>query len=349
MPYFLINFDIKSSKNSQRYPLPGSLDLAVLDESFALTEQCRVAFSDIKDPSVGEVLRSWGAVIEAVVSVLSQTDDRALIFPSRSHLDLFHIIKQKCKLHTKSNGNAFFERRSVGDGDSYAGANEASISFDDMISAVQMLGAESESESEHPGYLLNWIQKKKPQNVKAEKQTSYKYMGDTRTNVFHELKSACLSEIPKDNLRGLGKDPRKVGFTACATCLQGFTPPALPYSTTRKPQVHVSKKPLAVKKSKLEIMREQIKRLSEEYGMHAEFHGSRVYITTVAGEWYFDYNNRPIRLRHKNAEKWRDRNGKLIGHFHTQPYQFHAPLQVLAYIRNHERLEVQRSLETEQS
>ena len=79
--------------------------------------------------------------------------------------------------------------------------------------------------------------------------------------------------------------------------------------------------------------------------MHAEFHGGMVYITTIAGEWYFDYNDRPIRLRHKNAEKWVDRYGQDTGHYHVQPYHFHAPLQTLAYIRNHEQFEIQRLME----
>jgi len=341
MLYFVISFDIENSHDGLRYPIPGFLDLAVLDGSFSLKEQRRIPFSDIKDSSDEELLRGWSSVIEVVVTVLAQTDDRALIFPSKSHLDLFHIIKQKCKHRTKSKGNAFFKQRSISDDDSYADVNEVRISFGDMISAVQMLG--KKSISEHPDYLLYWTPNKKPQKIQAEKQTSYIFMGDTRTNVFHELKSACLGIIPKENLRGLGRDPRKVGFTACSICLQKFTPPAI----TKKPQVNVSKKGFVCGRSKSEIMREQINILSEEYGMHAEFHGSMVYISTIAGEWYFDYNDRPIRLRHKNAEKRLDRYGKPIGHYHAQPYQFHAPLQVLAYIRNHERLEVRRSMDTE--
>jgi len=283
---------------------------------------------------------SWSAVIEAVVSVISQTDDRTFIFPTKGHLDLFHIIKQKCKLKTKSNDNAFLIRRKLYDvTDAYQ--HEENISIDKMVSIVQAAGTKSTLED--TGYILYWIPRKKSKKEQVEKQTSYIYMGDTRSSVFHELKSVCLSKVPKEYLRGLGKDPRKVGFNACLICLKQFAPPAIP----KMPTVKNSKKSSASGKSKAEIMRSQIKILSEEYGMHAEFHGSMVYITTMAGEWYFDYNDRPIRLRHKNAEKRLDRSGQPTGHYHAQPYQFHAPLQVLAYIRNHEQLEVRRLMGVE--
>jgi len=96
-------------------------------------------------------------------------------------------------------------------------------------------------------------------------------------------------------------------------------------------------------------MREQIKVLSEQYGMHVEFIGGMVYITTIAGEWHFDYNDRPIRLHRKNAEKRLDRHGKLIGYYHLQEYSFHAPLQVLAYIRKHEQAAVRRLMDVDMS
>jgi len=46
MLYFVISFDIENSHDGLRYPLPGFLDLAVLDGSFSLKEQRRIPFSD---------------------------------------------------------------------------------------------------------------------------------------------------------------------------------------------------------------------------------------------------------------------------------------------------------------
>lgn len=78
--------------------------------------------------------------------------------------------------------------------------------------------------------------------------------------------------------------------------------------------------------------------------MKAEFRSGTAYITTYAGEWYFAYNDRPITLYHKNSIPVKGRNGDLIRHSHIQPVELYAPLQALAYIRNHEAAEERRLL-----
>ena len=67
---------------------------------------------------------------------------------------------------------------------------------------------------------------------------------------------------------------------------------------------------------------EKLESVCRKYGMKAEFRSGTAYITTYAGEWYFAYYDRPI----------------------TQPVELYAPLQALAYIRNHEAAEERRLL-----
>ena len=310
-----------------------------MDKSFTLKDRQCIPFPPLDDFSDNSLLISWNTVLELVISILAQTDERALIFQTKGHLNLFHIVKSKLGHHTKSTGNGFFMPRDTSNEASDIAYNKISISLDKMISIVQLLGRKAVSE--HPEYYLYWTPgKKSRKKQEVEKLTSYLYMGDTRTNLFHEKKSECVQKIQKEFLRGLGKDPRKVGFTACPICLKSYIPMAI----TKTPTISVPEKPSTGGQSKAEIMRAQIKALSEQYGMHVEFHGSMAYVTTIAGEWYFDYNDRPIQLRHKNANPRLDRNGKPLGYYHVQHYRFHAPLQVLAYIRNHERLEVERMM-----
>ncbi len=89
---------------------------------------------------------------------------------------------------------------------------------------------------------------------------------------------------------------------------------------------------------------EKLGSVCRKYGMKAEFRSGTAYITTYAGEWYFAYNDRPITLYHKNSIPAKGRDGSLIRHSHIQPVELYAPLQVLAYICNHEAAEERRIL-----
>jgi len=247
MLYFLFSFDIERSQEEQRYPLPRFLDIAVLDEYHSLKEQCRVPFFDVHSLSDEKLLSSWKAVMEVVASIIAQTDERIFIFPSKSHLDLFHVIKQKCKIKTRTKGNAFLVRRKYYN-DTDSGLHDEGIPIDEMISAVQMDA--DKNLSDDPDYILYWAPGKKPPSEQIVKQTSYIYMGDTRSMVFHEKESVCLSNVPKEHLRGLGRYPEKVGFVACSVCLGHMRIQAV----ANKSPVNVSQRVLAGGRSKSEIM-----------------------------------------------------------------------------------------------
>jgi len=302
-------------------------------------EQKRISFADIEDTSDEALLQSWKGVFEAVMSFVSQAEERVFIFPSKSHLELFHIIKSKTGFRTQSKSNAYFKSHKAYEDIFFS----ESLSIEKMIAVVQIMGAMQKPE--HPDYYLVWSKKKKTQSEHILANTSYSYIADIRTGLFHDLKSFCLNGVPGEFMRGLGKRPLKTGFKPCPICIGKYMLPV----TDITPTPSIDKKKALAHQSKSEIMRSQIRALSVQYGMHAEFHGSMVYVTTIAGEWYFDYNDRPIKLKHKNSEKRLNRYGKPTGHYHNQELTFHAPLQVLSYIRRHEQAEIRRMMEDEEN
>jgi hypothetical protein len=89
-------------------------------------------------------------------------------------------------------------------------------------------------------------------------------------------------------------------------------------------------------KTKDEIMRAELTYICEQYGMHLRFKSGLVYVTTVSGEWYFAYNDRPIKLRHKNHVEKYVSLGKRYDNYHLQNKTFPSPLHVILYIRSHE-------------
>ena len=84
-------------------------------------------------------------------------------------------------------------------------------------------------------------------------------------------------------------------------------------------------------------MRQSLAELADRHRMHISFVGSNAVVTTIAGEWYFNYNIRPIQLHHKNNERRTDCYGRSTGHYHIQNVHPETPLEAMAYIYHHER------------
>ena len=103
-------------------------------------------------------------------------------------------------------------------------------------------------------------------------------------------------------------------------------------SGENKTQKYVTRKP----PTKAQTMQKQIAAVCEEHGMHAEFTGGTAFITTVAGEWFFAYNDRPIRLHHKNYSDDEMKANRRNDLYHLQDVRFASPLQALRYISKHD-------------
>lgn len=92
-----------------------------------------------------------------------------------------------------------------------------------------------------------------------------------------------------------------------------------------------------VYKSRDEVFQDAIQELCDRYLMHVKFKGGIAFITTISGEWQFRYNDRPILLFHTNAFK-----SKGKGDLHNQNMRFYSPVDVIRYIRFHERERTER-------
>ena len=90
-------------------------------------------------------------------------------------------------------------------------------------------------------------------------------------------------------------------------------------------------------KSRDEVFQDAIQELCDRYLMHVKFKGGIAFITTISGEWQFRYNDRPILLFHTNAFK-----SKGKGDLHNQNMRFYSPVDVIRYIRFHERERTER-------
>lgn len=97
-----------------------------------------------------------------------------------------------------------------------------------------------------------------------------------------------------------------------------------------------------VYKSRDQVFQEAIRELCDRYLMHVKFKGGVAFITTVSGEWQFRYNDRPILLFHSNEFK-----SKRGGDLHNQNMRFYSPVDVIRYIRFHDRERAERLLSEE--
>lgn len=93
----------------------------------------------------------------------------------------------------------------------------------------------------------------------------------------------------------------------------------------------------SIYKSKDAIFQDALTELCDRYKMHVRFKGGIAFVTTIAGEWQFRYNDRPIQLFHSNSLK-----GK--GDLHNQNIRFYSPVDVIRYIYFHEKNRLQREM-----
>ncbi len=166
-----------------------------------------------------------------------------------------------------------------------------------------------------------------------------KYIVDKRTLICHFTWCDRASEIPEEFQLKVAHIPFQGRIALCTNCFRDKTreQQLKTYLKTCKPG------------SKNDIVSKAIVAYCEKLGIHAEAKAGVAYITTVAGEWYFTYNDRPIILHHKNAEKRYDAHGKeKKNQYHIQEQKFYSPAHALAYIAIHDRPERALAIAVEQ-
>lgn len=158
------------------------------------------------------------------------------------------------------------------------------------------------------------------------------FIGDKSNMLYHRKDSSCVEDITRLNLVACGPDPVSQKFKPCPRCKPEPVPPE------QRKKVHG-------KRTKSGTLQKAMGSVAEQYQMHIEFVGPNVYVTTIAGEWFFDYNTRPITLHHKNEELWYSQMGRGRGHYHVQDKSFSSPMLALAYIYHHEQAAIRRAFQ----
>lgn len=156
------------------------------------------------------------------------------------------------------------------------------------------------------------------------------FIGDKSKKLYHAKNCPCISQIVKKDLEACGANPEFHGFKPCCEC---------------KPTPVAVKKDRSAPKSRSELMRQALAELADRHGMHIAFKGGAALVTTIAGEWFFDYNQRPVQLHHKNNDLRLRADGTPNGHYHVQALTFPTPMTALAYIYHHERAAERRAFD----
>lgn len=148
------------------------------------------------------------------------------------------------------------------------------------------------------------------------------FVGNSSRKYYHTKDCPYISLIVKKDLVACGPNPEFQGFKPCPEC---------------KPVPVAVKKDRPALRTKSELMRQALAELADRHGMHVTFKGGSALVTTIAGEWFFDYNQRPICLHHKNNDIRLRPDGTPNGHYHVQTLTFPTPMAAMAYIYHHER------------
>lgn len=151
------------------------------------------------------------------------------------------------------------------------------------------------------------------------------FIGNKKKLIYHQKDCPLVDSIVNADLIACGQNPENKGYKPCPYCKP------IPIDTQRRKR---GDEPAV---SKAEMMRRAMSDLATRRLMHIEFVGDNAFVTTIAGEWYFNYNIRPIQLHHKNLKARVDKHGKSTGFFHQQKLVFETPMEALAYIYQHER------------
>ena len=182
-------------------------------------------------------------------------------------------------------------------------------------------------------------QARNPHLTKMRRMTCYIFLGDSSNMTFHRKNCTLLENTKPRTLCGLGLNPKKK-WRPCSECKprvyrnnkKHFNKiPYVPVTTAVLWALWEEKLEQIAMRSettKAELLGMQLKMLCEEKGIFAEIWGSVIYMTTISGEWYFNFIGRPIKLLHRD-HKWN--NG-----FHRQEKDFTTPIKVLSYIQKHD-------------
>jgi len=168
--------------------------------------------------------------------------------------------------------------------------------------------------------------------LKLRSDKSVYFIADLESKLYHEKNCCWLDMIPEESIQECGRYPEKKGFISCQDCKPFSGYYRILELDKQAKEYYLMKK----QDSKAEIIGKALEKICQGFGFHGKAYGGVIDVTTALGEWYFMYNDKPIKLRHKN-------NRRGLG-YHIQHPSFESPVDALIYIRNHEYDNIERAI-----
>lgn len=301
-----------------RYDVPESIKIIQYEDKNKLCE------SEILPNTIatnGEELTGWESIFCELSNYVVPDENNIFIFPSRYYQTNLFKAKKKFKYHLGLSGSGFLN------------LPEEENNFEKL----EELFVEKLNETNGiPDFISLAKPKREPSLVKTPLSTdpNIVFIADSRNHIYHSLDCEDVKNIPENLRICFARKPQKAIFIPCEKCTH--KEPEL-IKQIIKPKISLPKDISRTPKPKSEIIGKQIQLFCEDLGMHAEIIGGKAFITTISGEWYFTYNDRPITLKHKNSEMRFYSDGTRKNNlYHTQPKVFYSPAHAIIYIARHD-------------
>lgn len=150
------------------------------------------------------------------------------------------------------------------------------------------------------------------------------YVVDVSTGIFHSARGKCVKALGLNEIAPIFEMPNTKDAAPCPICMR------------RK---HEKMSLISYDK----LFQRIVQQFCNRHDMYAQFTGNIAYVTTIAGEWYFDYTESDPTLHHRSTEKRFLRSGN-ISYYHIQSISLRTCLDVVDYIYKHDMSTIRRMM-----
>jgi len=326
----------EGSDNNKALPRVLNAQLVCMSDDMEERETIVIAGRASETACNEEVLRDWREVFNRINGLPEDSGQKLLIFPRTRHRTRFNSMNSILQKAEGAEGCNATHYATLGDIIVTNGEKlDAEAGIAELKRVLKQLGKEGLAESGH----IKDYKARRPAREGIFSCKDYSYYGDLATKLYHLRTCEQLDEVEEGKLRGLGKNPEKKGWMPCPQCIKVIDiapgPEKKPVKTLAWEKQYEARRPRTIP-NRAETIKREIASVCAEYGMHAGFVGGTAFITTVVGEWFFTYNDRPISLHHKNYSNGARQVDRAMNFYHLQDKKFASPLHVLRYISAHD-------------
>lgn len=336
MVYTLVYFP-KPIDREQWYPKGMTLEVRQYENG----ERIRENHFCLWPTSADDQLDAWGKLLEWLCDFLDLEEDNVLLFPDGLRRGLFFQAKDKCKIHMGLAGSGIL---------SDVNGVKLTPESPDLCEKVLLPYL---SKGEGVPFFVS-LSKKYEKRVTAPmiytwaalpplRDPRMQYIGKMGTWEYHSKDCPLIADTPPNLQIGFARTPKKGKFHPCPYCIGGA-------EAQNAVSPHVKRKRTGMStelrgflsgyriRTSGEVIAQAIRVFCDQLGMCAEIKGGTVLITTISGEWFFAYNDRPITLHHKNADQRTYLDGTPCPQrYHVQKKEFYSPAHAICYIAGHDK------------